>query len=129
MHHPVTTIHQLSALKQETFVYAVVVMAVALLLSFVISSLIPYKGGKDNSYIARRVIFILCCLVSALGFWLYNQIVVMATIKNVGFQSQFSKTNLLCLLITVIGYVLVGFIIALIFKKSKFATVFFKHKK
>ena len=129
MHHPVTTIQQLSALKQETFVYAVVVMAVALLVSFVISSLIPYKGGKDNSFIARRVFFILCCLVSALGFWLYNQIVVMATIRNVGFQSQFSKTNLLCLLITILGYVLVGFIIALIFKKSKFATVFFKHKK
>lgn len=129
MHHSVTTIQQLSALKQETFVYAVVVMAVALLVSFVISSLIPYKGKKDNSFIARRVVFIFCCLVSALGFWLYNQTVVMATIKNVGFQSQFSKTNFLCLLITILGYVLVGFFIALVFKKSKFATVFFKHKK
>lgn len=129
MHHPVTTISQLTALKHETLVYAVVVMAVALLVSFVITTLIPYKGGKDNSYIARRVVFILCCVVSALTFWVYNQTVVMATIKNVGFQSQFGSTNLLCLLITVVGYLLFGFLIALIFKKSKFATVFFKHKK
>ena len=130
MHHPVTTIQQLTALKQETFIYAVVVMAVALLVSFVITTfLIPYKGGKDNSYIARRVVFILCCVVSALAFWVYNQTVVMANIRNVGFQSQFGSINLLCLLITVIGYLLFGFLIAWIFKKSKFATVFFKHKK
>ena len=130
MHHPVTTISQLTTLKHETLIYAVVVMAVALLVSFVITTfLIPYKGGKDNSYIARRVVFILCCVVSALAFWVYNQTVVMATIRNAGFQSQFGSTNLLCLLITVVGYLLFGFLIALIFKKSKFATVFFKHKK
>jgi len=105
-------------------------MAVALLVSFVIITfLIPYKGGKDNSYIARRVVFILCCVISALAFWVYNQTVVMATIKNVGFQNQFGSTNLLCLLITVLGYGLMGFLIALIFRKSKFTTVFFKHKK
>jgi len=120
MHHPVTTIQQLTALKQETFIYAVVVMAVALLVSFVITTfLIPYKGGKDNSYIARRVVFILCCVVSALAFWVYNQTVVMANIRNVGFQSQFGSINLLCLLITVIGYLLFGFLIAWIFKNPQ----------
>lgn len=129
MHHPVTTIQQLATLKQETLVYAVVVMIVALLVSFIIATLIPYKGGKDNSYIARRVVAILCCVFSALGYWIYNQTVVMGTIKNVGFKSQFATTNLLTLLITVLGFVLVGLLVAIVFKKSKFATIFFKHKK
>lgn len=129
MHQTVTTLKQLTALKTETIIYAVVVMLFAVLISFIISSLIPYKGGTDRSYRARRFVFIIVDIVFSLGFWLFNQIYVMATIRNVGFQNQFAKTNLIGLVIVVIGYVLVGLLIAIILRKSKFATIFFKHKK
>ena len=89
----------------------------------------PYKGGKDTSYITRRIWYIIIGVVSALGYWIFNFLVKVPAIKNPGFQSQFSQTNLISVVVVVIGYVVLGLLVALIFRKSKFSTVYIKHKK
>lgn len=130
MQTPITTLPQLKTLQGNTYVYAIIVMAVAFAISYIVATcIIPYKGAKDTSYKIRRVFYIIIGFVGAAGFWLYNQLSVMPRINNVGFKGQFAMTNNLCLLITVLGYVALSLLVAVSFRKSKFSTIFFKHKK
>lgn len=129
MKTPITTLPQLQGLQGYTYVYAVIVMAIAFAIAFLVATIILYKGGKDTSYKIRRVFYIVIGFIGAAGFWLYNQLSVMPRIRNVGFKGQFATTNNLCLLITVLGYVILGLLVAICFRKSRFSTIFFKHKK
>lgn len=127
--NPVTTVQQLETLKQTTLVWAAIICVAVFAISFVIATLIPYKGGKDTSHIARRIWYIIVGVSAAVAFWIYNFIIVTPAIKNPGFKSQFANTNLVSVAIIVIGYVILGLLVALIFRKSKFSTVYLKHKK
>ena len=72
----ITTLPQLEALQNSTMIYAVISALIALLIAFIISFIIKYKGGQDQSYITRRIWFIVLAIVSAAGFYLYNDLVV-----------------------------------------------------
>lgn len=127
--NPVTTVQQLDALKQTTLVWAVIICLVAFAISFLVATLVPYKGGKDTSFVIRRVWYIIIGVVAAAGYWIYNFLVAVPAIKNPGFKSQFSQTNLISVAIIIVGYVVIGLVVAFIFRKSKFSTVYLKHKK
>ena len=125
----ITALPQLQALQDNTMIYAVVVFLVAILISFLISLMIPYKGGKDNSYIKRRVAFIIVGIVACLAFYLYNDIYVKGFIMNAGFKSMFVKTNLQCLAITIGGYIVTGLVLMFAFRHSKFGSILGKGKE
>ena len=125
----ITALPQLQALQDNTMIYAVVVFLVAILIAFLISLMIPYKGGKDNSYIKRRVAFIIVGIVACLAFYLYNDIYVKGFIMNAGFKSMFVKTNLQCLAITIGGYIVTGLVIMFAFRHSKFGSILGKGKE
>ncbi len=127
--NPVTTVQQLDALKQTTLVWAVIICLVAFAISFLVATLIPYKGGKDTSFVIRRIWYIIIGVIAAAGYWIYNFLVAVPAIKNPGFKSQFSQTNLISVVIIIVGYVVIGLAAAFIFRKSKFSTVYLKHKK
>ena len=125
----ITALPQLQALQDNTMIYAVVVFLLAILIAFLISLMIPYKGGKDNSYIKRRVAFIIVGIVACLAFYLYNDIYVKGFIMNAGFKSMFVKTNLQCLAITIGGYIVTGLILMFAFRHSKFGSILGKGKE
>lgn len=125
----ITSSTQLQALQDNTMIYAVVVFLVAILIAFLISLMIPYKGGKDNSYIKRRVAFIIVGIVACLAFYLYNDIYVKGFIMNAGFKSMFVKTNLQCLAITIVGYIVTGLALMFAFRHSKFGSILGKGKE
>ena len=125
----ITALPQLQALQDNTMIYAVVVFLVAILIAFLISLMIPYKGGKDNSYIKRRVAFIIVGIVACLVFYLYNDIYVKGFIMNAGFKSMFVKTNLQCLAITIGGYIVTGLVLMFAFRHSKFGSILGKGKE
>ena len=125
----ITALPQLQALQDNTMIYAVVVFLVAILIAFLISLMIPYKGGKDNSYIKRRVAFIIVGIVTCLAFYLYNDIYVKGFIMNAGFKSMFVKTNLQCLAITIGGYIVTGLVLMFAFRHSKFGSILGKGKE
>lgn len=125
----ITSLPQLEALQNNTMIYAVVVFLVAILIAFLISLMIPYKGGKDNSYIKRRVAFIIVGIVACLAFYLYNDIYVKGFIMNAGFKSMFVKTNLQCLAITIGGYIVTGLVLMFAFRHSKFGSILGKGKE
>lgn len=121
--HPITKLVQLEALQNDTMIYAVVVAVVALLLSFIIANLIPYQGGTDRSYIKRRIFFIVIGIVGVLGFYLYNDIVVMDIIHKTALKAKFMTTNLICIGINAGVYFIAGIIIMAIFRHTKFGSI------
>lgn len=125
----ITTLPQLQALQENTMIYAVVVFLVAILIAFLISAMIPWKGGIDNSYVKRRVAYIIVGIVACLAFYLYNDIFVKDLVMNAGFKTMFVKTNLQCLGITVGGYVVSGLSLMFAFRYSKFGSILGKCKE
>ena len=124
----ITTLPALQSLQDETMVYAAIVGAVALGLSFLVASLVAYKGGDDRSYITRRIWYVIIGLVAAAGFYVYNDLVVKPDITNAGWQSMFSDTNLICIGINLGVYIAGGIILMFVFRHKKFGSILGKEK-
>lgn len=124
----INTLQQLHALQGQTYVYAVIVALIIFLLAFLISNMIPWQGGRDKSFIKRRIALIICVVIGSLGFWIYNQTYVMNHIKKVAFQNQFSSTNFICLAITIGASLLISLIVMFCFRHTKFGSILGKEK-
>ena len=124
----ITNLPALQSLQDETMVYAAIVGAVALGLSFLVTSLVAWKGGIDRSYITRRIWYVIIGFAASAGFYVYNDLVVKPNITNQGWQSMFSDTNLICIGINLGVYIIGGVIIMCVFRNSKFASIIFKIK-
>lgn len=124
----IQTIGQLHELQNETFVYAAIVAVAIFLVAFMFANFTPYQGGKDSSYIKRRIWLVISVAVGAIGFWLYNDLYVMDFIKKTAFQNQFSDTNMQCLGITIGGSLVISFIVMFVFRHTKFGSILGKEK-
>lgn len=125
----IQTIGQLHELQNETFVYAAIVAVAIFVVAFMLANFTPYQGGKDSSYINRRIWLIISVFVGAVGFWLYNDLYVMDFIKKTAFQNQFSDTNIQCLGITIVGSLVISFIVMFVFRHSKFGSILGKERE
>ncbi len=125
----ITTLPQLEALQNSTMIYAVISALIALLIAFIISFIIKYQGGQDKSYITRRIWFIVIGIVSAAGFYLYNDLVVKGQIVNAGFKSMFVETNITCIGILLGIYFVLGILIMFKLRNSKFGSILGKGKE
>lgn len=119
---------QLHELQNETFVYAVIVAVVIFAVAFMLANITPYQGRDDRSYIKRRIWLIISVAVGAISFWLYNDLYVMDFIKKTAFQNQYSDTNMQCLGITIVGSLVISFIVMFVFRHSKFGSILGKEK-
>ena len=124
----ITTLPALQSLQDETMVYAAIVGAVALGLSFLVASLVAYRGGNDRSYITRRIWYVIIGFVAAAGFYVYNDLVAKPDITNAGWQSMFSDTNLICIGINLGVYIIGGVILMFVFRHKKFGSILGKEK-
>lgn len=124
----ITTLPALQSLQDETMVYAAIVGAVALGLSFLVASLVTYRGGNDRSYITRRIWYVIIGFVASAGFYVYNDLVVKPDITNAGWQSMFSDTNLICIGINLGVYIIGGVILMFVFRHKKFGSILGKEK-
>lgn len=125
----IQTLPQLQDLQTETFIYAAIVAFAIFALAFLAANLTPYQGGNDRSYIKRRIWLIVCMVLGALGFWLYNDLYVSSYIQTVAFKHQFATTNLVCLGITLGGSLVISLIVMFVFRHSKFGSILGKEKK
>ena len=126
---PVTNISQLNQLMNSTMIYAVVVGIAAVLVALLLANMFPWEGGRDRSYIKRRIAFAAIAVIAVLGFWLYNELEVMSHIRNVGFQNMFRACNLRCVGISLGVYVVVSVVLMFTFRHSKFGSILGKQKK
>lgn len=124
----ITTLPALQSLQDETIVYSLIMCIIAIGIACLVANLIPYKSN-GRSYITRRIWFVIIGLICSFGFYMYNDLSVKPTINNVGWQSMFSETNVECLFIILIGYIVVSVILMFIFRNSKFGSILGKVKK
>lgn len=94
----IATLNQLQDLQNSTWIYAIAVCVIAIVIAYLVSNMIAWQGGNDKSYIKRRVWWVIIGFVAGFGFWIYNDVVNVHRIVNVGFKHMYSQTNLLCLL-------------------------------
>lgn len=125
---PITTKIQLDQLMNETMIYAIIVVIVAIFVSFIVANLFPWQGGNDRSYIKRRISYIIIGILAVFGFWLFNDTVILSNIRGAGLQNMFQSCNTKCLIITAVGYVVIGLILMFSFRLSKFGSILGKMK-
>lgn len=126
--HIITNLQQLNQLMNSTMIYAVIVGLVAVLIALAVANMIPWESS-GKSYIKRRIAFVVIGLVAVLGFWLYNDLGVMGSIKNAGFQNMFKACNLKCIGINLGVYLVASLALMFTFRHSKFGSILGKEKK
>lgn len=126
---PITNLPQLQQLMNSTMIYAVIVGLLAVIISLAVANMFPWEGGNDKSYVKRRIAFVIIGLIAILGFWLYNDLVVVGNIKNAGFQNMFKACNLKCIFINLSVYIIASGILMFTFRHSKFGSILGKEKK
>lgn len=119
----INTLSQLHALQNETWVWAAVVLLVALFVAWGISTLISWEGGKDRSYIKRRWACGIVWAVAWIGFFLYNDLYVMDSIKKTAYKTLFSHTIWQTLGALAVGYVGLVLLLAYLTPNSKFGSI------
>lgn len=125
----IATLNQLQDLQNSTWIYAIAVCFIAIAIAYLVSNMIAWQGGNDKSYIKRRVLWVIIGFVAGLGFWIYNDVVNVHRIVNVGFKHMYSQTNLLCLFVVLLGYFGISLLImATLFRKSKFGSILGKQR-
>lgn len=125
----IATLNQLHDLQNTTYIYAIVVCVIAVLLVYLVSNMIAWQGGEDKSYIKRRIWWVIIGFVAPIGFWMYNDLVNIPRIINAGFRHMYAQTNLSCLFIVLIGYFVITFLLMLLFRKAKFGSILGKQRK
>ena len=125
----IATLSQLQDLQNSTWIYAIAVCFIAIAIAYLVSNMIAWQGGNDKSYIKRRVWWVIIGFVAGLGFWIYNDVVNVHRIVNVGFKHMYSQTNLLCLFAVLLGYFGISLLImTTLFRKAKFGSILGKQR-
>ena len=125
----IATLTQLHDLQNSTWIYAVVVCAIAIFMVYLVSNMIAWQGGNDRSYIKRRVWWVIIGLVASIGFWVYNDLVNVPRITNIGFRHMYSQTNLFCLFLVLIGYFFISLLLMqFLFRNAKFGSILGKQR-
>ena len=125
----IATLTQLHDLQNSTWIYAVVVCAIAIIIAYLVSNKIAWQGGNDRSYIKRRVWWVIIGLVASVAFWVYNDLVNVPRITNMGFRHMYSQTNLFCLLSILIGYFFISLLLMqFLFRNAKFGSILGKQR-
>ena len=126
----IEALKEVEALIGETYMYAVIVAVIAIVLAFLIANVIKYQGGKNaTDHIKRRIWYILIGLITTICFFLYNAIYVSDFIAKAPLQAKFSTANIIATLIVLGGYAVLGIMTMLIFRSSKWGSIIGKSKK
>jgi len=125
----IDSLRQLEALIGETYMYAVIIALVAVVLAFFIANLIKYGGKKSTDHITRRWWFIIVGIIMPIGFFLFNVIHWYPLITKAPLQAQFSTANILATLVVLGVYAAAGIITMFVFRRSKWGSILGKSKK
>ena len=126
----VESVKDCQALIGDTYMFAVIIALLAVVLAFVIANLIKFQGGKNaNDHVRRRVWFIVTGVTFAIAFFLYNSLYVSNFISRGPCLSQFKTANILATLTLLGVYAALGVITMLLLRRSKWGSILGKSKK
>ncbi len=118
----IKTIAQLHDAQANAWVYGLIVCGIALALAIAIAFITNWRSDRRD-FITRRIWFIVIGLVFPAGYWIYNMLAIVPKIPNPGFKSMFESTNLYVLLVSIVIYFVVGILLMLGFRNTKFGSI------
>ena len=124
----IDSLRQLEALIGETYMYAVIIALVAVVLAFAVANLIKYGGKNSTDHIKRRLWYIIIGIVTPIAFFLYNALYVSSFITKAPLKAQFTMANLWATLVVLGVYAASGIGTMLIFRRSKWGSILGKSK-
>lgn len=125
----IEALKEVQALIGETYMYAVIIGIVAIVLAFIIANLIKWQGGRNpRDHVKRRVWYIIIGLVFPIAFFLYNNLYVSSYIAKAPLQAKFSTANIFATLIVLGVYVVVGIITMMVMRSTKWGSILGKSK-
>ena len=119
----VTTKHALEALIQNTYITAVIFMLIAVLIAFIIASVIKWQGYPDYSYRKRRIWWIIVGIAVPLIFWIINAAYVSSFIDKSSWIGKFGTCNVIATCSCIAAYFILSIVTMLIFRSSKWGSI------
>jgi hypothetical protein len=125
----IDNIRQVGALINETYVYSIITVIFALIIAFTIAKMIDWQGGRsNNSYVKRRMWFIITGGVSAISFFLFNSLIVSERITKAPLEAKFNKANLIATVGILSIYTIIGCLTMMMVRTSKWGSILGKTK-
>jgi len=125
----IETLKQVEALIGETYMYALIIGIIAVVLAFIIANLVKYQGGKNpTDHITRRIWYIVIGIIAPIAFFLYNSLYVSNYITKAPLQAKFSSANLFASLAVLGVFVVLGILTMLFMRRSKWGSILGKSK-
>lgn len=121
-------LNDLTSIQNTSYLLAILVVALALLIAIIIANMIAFEGGLEPRDRKKRTWgYWLVGILATLGFFSYNHFIVTQEVA-MGFRPDFQKTNLIATGSVLGAYILLGYILKLVFQKKKFGTIRFWFK-
>lgn len=119
------SLRTLDGLITNTYILAFVFALIFIGFAFLVSNFIAFEGGKNPQDAKKRKIwFYILGASSTLLFFLWNYLYVTDLVRGAKGQSDFLVHNAVATIISLAAYMLIGFVLAKVFKHSKFGTIF-----
>ena len=109
----------------STYIFAIIFVAVFILLATIIANLIKFEGGtnpKDPG--KRRLWFWILAIVAPIAFFIYNYTVIIPSVKTGPALNKFFMHVPIGSAVVLIVYVASGFILAKMMSRSKIGNWF-----
>ena len=119
------SLRDVPALITSTYIFAVIFLAVFLLLAIIISNMIAYEGGtnpKDPG--KRKMWFWIFAILGPISFYLYNFLAVIPSVRKGPAEESFSMHPSIATVIVLVSYIVIGFILAKTMKRGKLGNWF-----
>ena len=119
------SLRDVPALITSTYIFAIIFLAVFLLLAIIISNMIAYEGGtnpKDPG--KRKMWFWIFAIVGPISFYLYNFLAVIPSVRKGPAMDSFSIHPSIATVIVLVSYIVIGFILAKTMKRGKLGNWF-----
>jgi len=119
-------ITEVEGLITSTYMLAVVFAIVFVAIAILISQMIAYEGSKNaRDSVKRRIWFFVIAAIDFVTFFSYNYFLVESKIKPVpALQDEFFKHSAIATGVTLLSYLVIGFILSKLMKSGKFGTIF-----
>lgn len=119
------TLRTLDGLITNTYIFALVLALLFVGISILVANMIAYQGGKNPRDAKKRKIwFFVLAAINTIAFFLWNLLYVSNLVKGAPAQDKFLMHNAISTGVTLLVFILVGFLISKLMKKGKYGTIF-----
>jgi hypothetical protein len=115
---------EIDVLIGQTYLYAAIIILLAMSVSFLLANIILFGGGKnDRSHIKRRIIFIVVGLFAPALFFIYNLLFVAGNISKAPLLAKFEEANIIATIAILILYILISISTMFLIRGSKWGSI------